>query len=146
MIAQRQADAPVNSLDLLFKPELAARFADCGISVIDSPDEVLAVVLNYLGRDPRSGAETALAATGLLSAIKPYIRKFQSQPVTDLAATSACPWATAAMSPSRSARRQRRASRWTSSTASPRGRCGWTPWPSPWMRGTRNTPMPSSTS
>jgi len=50
-IAQRLPDAPVNSLDLLFKPELAARFADCGISLIDSPDEVLAVTLNYLGRD-----------------------------------------------------------------------------------------------
>ncbi|BCG26677.1 spermidine-binding periplasmic protein SpuE [Pseudomonas tohonis] len=91
MIAQRQADAPVNSLDLLFKPELAARFADCGISVIDSPDEVLAVVLNYLGRDPRSArAEDLAAATGLLSAIKPYIRKFQSQPVTDLVNGNLC--------------------------------------------------------
>jgi putrescine transport system substrate-binding protein len=38
-------DAPLDSLDLLFKPELAAKFADCGISMIDSPDEVLAVVL-----------------------------------------------------------------------------------------------------
>ena len=91
MIAQRQADAPVNSLDLLFKPELAARFADCGISVIDSPDEVLAVVLNYLGRDPRSAkAEDLAAATALLSAIKPYIRKFQSQPVTDLVNGNLC--------------------------------------------------------
>ena len=31
------SDAPVNSLDMLFKPELAAKFADCGISLIDSP-------------------------------------------------------------------------------------------------------------
>ncbi|MGH8333321.1 MAG: extracellular solute-binding protein, partial [Pseudomonas fluorescens] len=44
-IKQRLPDAPVNSLDMLFKPELAAKFADCGISMIDSPDEVLAVVL-----------------------------------------------------------------------------------------------------
>ena len=48
-IQQRLPNAPVNSLDLLFKPENAAKFADCGISLIDSPDEVLAVVLNYLG-------------------------------------------------------------------------------------------------
>jgi putrescine transport system substrate-binding protein len=53
-IRQRMPDAPLDSLDLLFKPELAAKFADCGISMIDSPDEVLAVVLNYLGREPRS--------------------------------------------------------------------------------------------
>lgn len=54
-IEQRMPGAPVNSLDLMFKPEMARHFADCGISMIDSPDEVLAVVLNYLGRDPRRG-------------------------------------------------------------------------------------------
>ena len=75
-IKQRMPDAPVSSLDMLFKPELAAKFADCGISVIDSPDEVLAVVLHYLGRDPRSGkADDLEAALALLKGIKPYIRK-----------------------------------------------------------------------
>ena len=84
-------DAPVNSLDLLFKPELAAKFADCGISVIDSPDEVLAVVLNYLGREPRSARpEDLAAASELLMKVRPYIRKFQSQPVTDLVNGNLC--------------------------------------------------------
>ncbi|AMR66321.1 extracellular solute-binding protein [Aquipseudomonas alcaligenes] len=91
MVGKRMSDAPVNSLDLLFKPENAAKFADCGISMIDSPDEVLAVVLNYLGRSPRSAEpEDLQAATELLVAIKPYIRKFQSQPVTDLVNGDLC--------------------------------------------------------
>ncbi|UOK36722.1 extracellular solute-binding protein [Pseudomonas palleroniana] len=90
-IEQRLANAPVNSLDLLFKPELAAKFADCGISLIDSPDEVLAVVLNYLGRDPRSAKrEDLAAASALLLKLRPYIRKFQSQPVTDLVNGDLC--------------------------------------------------------
>jgi putrescine transport system substrate-binding protein len=90
-IKQRLPDAPVNSLDLLFKPELAARFADCGISLIDSPDEVLAVALNYLGRDPRSAKPADLAAASeLLLKLRPYIRKFQSQPVTDLVNGNLC--------------------------------------------------------
>ena len=90
-IAQRAPDAPVNSLDMLFKPELAAKFADCGISMIDSPDEVLAVVLNYLGRDPRSAKPADLAAASdLLMKLRPYIRKFQSQPVTDLVNGNLC--------------------------------------------------------
>ncbi len=90
-IDKRLADAPVNSLDLLFKPENAARFADCGISLIDSPDEVLAVALNYLGREPRSGRAADLdAAVALLMGIKPYIRKFQSQPVTQLVNGDLC--------------------------------------------------------
>jgi putrescine transport system substrate-binding protein len=90
-IAKRAPDAPVNSLDILFKPELAAKFADCGISMIDSPDEVLAVVLNYLGRDPRSAKPADLAAASdLLMKARPYIRKFQSQPVTDLVNGNLC--------------------------------------------------------
>jgi putrescine transport system substrate-binding protein len=90
-IKQRMPDAPVNSLDMLFKPELAARFADCGISMIDSPDEVLAVVLNYLGREPRSAKPQDLeAASQLLLKLRPYIRKFQSQPVTDLVNGNLC--------------------------------------------------------
>lgn len=91
MVGKRMSDAPANSLDLLFKPENAAKFADCGISMIDSPDEVLAVVLNYLGRSPRSAEpEDLRAATELLVSIKPYIRKFQSQPVTDLVNGNLC--------------------------------------------------------
>lgn len=90
-IKQRAPDAPVNSLDMLFKPELAAKFADCGISMIDSPDEVLAVVLNYLGREPRSAKPQDLAAASeLLMKLRPYIRKFQSQPVTDLVNGNLC--------------------------------------------------------
>jgi len=90
-INKRMPDAPVNSLDMLFKPELAARFADCGISMIDSPDEVLAVVLNYLGREPRSAKPQDLAAASeLLLKLRPYIRKFQSQPVTDLVNGNLC--------------------------------------------------------
>jgi len=90
-IKKRAPDAPVDSLDMLFKPELAAKFADCGISLIDSPDEVLAVVLNYLGRDPRSAKpEDLAAASELLMKLRPYIRKFQSQPVTDLVNGNLC--------------------------------------------------------
>lgn len=90
-VEARLPGAPVNSLDMLFKPELAARFADCGISLIDSPDEVLAVVLNYLGHDPRSARPEDLAeAVALLKGIKPYIRKFQSQPVTQLVNGDIC--------------------------------------------------------
>lgn len=90
-IKQRLPDAAVNSLDLLFKPEQAAKLADCGISMIDSPDEVLAVVLNYLGRAPRSAKpEDLAAASELLMKVRPFIRKFQSQPVTDLVNGNLC--------------------------------------------------------
>lgn len=90
-IRERMPDAPLDSLDLLFKPELAAKFADCGISMIDSPDEVLAVVLHYLGREPRSARREDLAAASeLLKSIRPYVRKLQSQPVTELVNENTC--------------------------------------------------------
>jgi putrescine transport system substrate-binding protein len=42
------------SWDILFKPEMAAKFKDCGIYMLDSPSDVLPSVLAYLGLDPDS--------------------------------------------------------------------------------------------
>src|SRR5690606_9546947 len=44
----------IDSWDILFKPENAAKFADCGIHVLDSPSDMIPIVLNYLGLDPNS--------------------------------------------------------------------------------------------
>ncbi|MGB7737767.1 MAG: extracellular solute-binding protein, partial [Steroidobacteraceae bacterium] len=46
--------APVTSWKLLFDPALASKYKGCGISVLDAPDEVVGVVLAYLGKDPNS--------------------------------------------------------------------------------------------
>ena len=46
--------ADLNSLDLLFKPENAAKLADCGISILESPGDVIPMVLPYLGKDPNT--------------------------------------------------------------------------------------------
>lgn len=49
------------------------------------------MVLNYLGREPRSAKpEDLAAASELLLKVRPYIRKFQSQPVTDLVNGNLC--------------------------------------------------------
>lgn len=53
-VEQRIPDAPLNSLELLFKPEYASKLKDCGIAVLDSPQEVISIALNYLGHDPYS--------------------------------------------------------------------------------------------
>ncbi len=144
-IEQRMPGAPVNSLDMLFKPEVAKRFADCGISMIDSPDEVLAVVLNYLGRDPRSGKPQDLADAWRCStaSARTSASSSRSRSPSWSMATCACRWATAATSPSRNGRPLMRRSPSASSTASraKAPRCGWTPWPFPSTRRTRNTPM-----
>jgi putrescine transport system substrate-binding protein len=78
-IKERMPDAPVDSLDMIFKPEIAAKFKDCGIMVLDSPDDVLPVVLNYLGLDPNSNkTEDLEKAAAVLEKIRPYVQKFHS--------------------------------------------------------------------
>jgi putrescine transport system substrate-binding protein len=78
-IKERMPDAPVNSLDMIFKPEIAAKFKDCGIHVLDSPDDILPVVLNYLKLDPNTTKPEELEQAGkLMTSIRPYVQKFHS--------------------------------------------------------------------
>jgi putrescine transport system substrate-binding protein len=84
--------APVDSLALVFDPAVAEKLASCGISLLDTPQEVFPAALAYLGLDPESrdlgDLEKALAA---LETIRPYIRKFHSsQYINDLANGDLC--------------------------------------------------------
>ena len=78
-IKERMADAPLDSWRLALDPEVAKRFADCGIYVLDAPEDVLPAVLTYLGLEPNSKKpEDIDRAVGHLARIRPYIRKFHS--------------------------------------------------------------------
>ncbi len=79
MIRARMPDAPVDSLDMIFKPEVVARFADCGVTLLDSAEDVLQLAMRYLHLDPNSTRpEDFKAAEQLLLAIRPYVRNFDS--------------------------------------------------------------------
>src|SRR4051812_16976162 len=92
LVKKALPDAPLDSWDLLFKPENAKALAGCGITVLDAPAEVVAIALNYLGLNPNSEkAEDLKKAEDLLTSIKPYIRKFDSSGyIDDLANGDAC--------------------------------------------------------
>lgn len=78
-ILERMPDAPVNSWRMLFDPEVVSKFADCGIHLLDTPDELIPAVLNYIGEDPDSKDPDVIAKTEeVLMAIRPYIQKFHS--------------------------------------------------------------------
>jgi len=85
-------DTPLDSWDFLLDPKLAAKFKDCGISVLDAPDEMLKIVLNWMGRDPNSQKQEDLqAAEQKLMAVRPMIRKIHSsQYIEDLANGDIC--------------------------------------------------------
>ena len=71
--------APMDSWDLLLKPEHAKKLAGCGISVMDSAIDTIPSVLKYLGRNPESTDTKDLAdVERTLTAIRPYIRTFAS--------------------------------------------------------------------
>lgn len=91
-IRAAQGEVPLDSLDNLFDPQKAARFKDCGISVLDAPDELLKIVLAWMGRDPNSEREEDLkAAEQVLMAIRPLLRKIHSsQYIEDLANGDIC--------------------------------------------------------
>jgi putrescine transport system substrate-binding protein len=79
MVRQLLPDAPIDSWRLVFDPAVASKIAKCGISVLDSPAEMMRAVLNYLGRDPNSQRpEDVAAAEQTLLKIRPYIRNINS--------------------------------------------------------------------
>jgi len=87
------ADAPVNSWDLVLKPENLEKLKSCGVSFLDAPEEIFATVLNYLGKDPNStdAKDYTGAATDLLMKLRPNIRYFHSsQYINDLANGNTC--------------------------------------------------------
>ena len=76
--------APLDSWKVLFDPAWAAKFKDCGISVLDAPDEVIGVVLAYLGKDPNSeNLDDLKLAEETLMKIRPYIKTINSSPYID---------------------------------------------------------------
>jgi putrescine transport system substrate-binding protein len=79
MVKALMPDAPLDSWRLVFDPEVAAKVAKCGITLLDSPAEMLRAVYSYLGKDPNSqSAEDLAQAEAVLLKIRPYIRNFSS--------------------------------------------------------------------
>jgi len=79
MIYERMPDAPLASAAMLFDPQVVSKFADCGVSLLDEPTDVINTVLLYLGLDPNSLEPADLArAEAQLKSVRPYIRYFSS--------------------------------------------------------------------
>jgi putrescine transport system substrate-binding protein len=82
----------VKSWALLLDPGNAAKLKDCGISVLDSPFDVISSVMIYLGRDANSREPRDIqAAIETLMKTRPFVRYIDSaQYVADLANGSLC--------------------------------------------------------
>ena len=81
-------DAKIDSWDIVFKPENLAKFKDCGIHMLDSPDDIFPAALGYLGLDPNSTKQADLEkAADLVIRIRPFVRKFHSSEYLSALAT-----------------------------------------------------------
>ena len=79
MVKERIPDADLSSLDILFKPENAAKLADCGISILESPTDVIPMTLAYLGLDPNTTNPADFdRVVKAFAPIRQYIRAFDS--------------------------------------------------------------------
>jgi putrescine transport system substrate-binding protein len=69
----------IDSWDVVFKPEMLAKFKDCGVHMLDSADDIMPAALHYLRLNPNSVDEKELQrATDLVLTVRPSVRKFHS--------------------------------------------------------------------
>ncbi len=82
----------IDSWAVLFEPENIKKLSKCGVAFLDSADEMLPAVLNYMGLSPNSTNEKdyKLAEEKLLK-IRPYVTYFNSSKyISDLANGEIC--------------------------------------------------------
>ncbi|GAB3773475.1 polyamine ABC transporter substrate-binding protein [Ramlibacter monticola] len=83
---------PDNAWDLLFKPEYVNKAKSCGVSLLDTGDEVFPAALRYLGKPAYSkNPADYKEAAALLQTIRPAVGLFSSAGyINDLANGSLC--------------------------------------------------------
>jgi putrescine transport system substrate-binding protein len=74
----------MDSWAAVLDPANLAKLKDCGVYFLDASEDMYAVALHYLGKDPNStNPADYAAATDLLLKVRPYVRKFHSSEYID---------------------------------------------------------------
>lgn len=82
----------IDSWAMLFEPENIKKLSSCGVAFLDSADEMLPAVLNYMGLDPNSqNPQDYKKAEAKMMAVRPYVTYFNSSKyISDLANGDIC--------------------------------------------------------
>ncbi|WP_247254407.1 polyamine ABC transporter substrate-binding protein [Pseudomonas moorei] len=82
----------IDSWAVLFEPENIKKLQSCGVAFLDSADEMMPTVLNYMGLNANStNPEDYKKAEAKLLAVRPYVTYFHSSKyITDLANGDIC--------------------------------------------------------
>ncbi|WP_374319341.1 polyamine ABC transporter substrate-binding protein [Pseudoxanthomonas kaohsiungensis] len=80
------------SWSLVFDPAKISKLKDCGVTLLDTPSDMIPIALHYLGEDPHSADPAVLQkAADLIKSIRPYVQNFHSsQYVSSLANGTTC--------------------------------------------------------
>ena len=79
MIKARLPGVDLSSMDVIFKPENAAKLADCGISLLDSPTDIGYMVMSWLGIDPaKAGPDDYARMVAAFKPIRQYVATFDN--------------------------------------------------------------------
>jgi len=72
-------NVPMNSWDVIFKPENLSKLSSCGVGFLDAGNEILPIALHYRGLPPNSqNRDDYKQAAEALQAIRPYVTYFNS--------------------------------------------------------------------
>jgi putrescine transport system substrate-binding protein len=83
-LKKRLPGQAIDSWDVVFDPKNLAKLKDCGVYFLDASEDMYAVGLNYLHKDPNSRAPADYqAVTDLFLKARPYVRKFHSSAYID---------------------------------------------------------------
>lgn len=82
----------IDSWSAVFEPENIEKLSTCGVAFLDSADEMIPAVLNYLGLDPNSkNPEDYAKAEAKLLEVRPHVTYFHSSKyIADLANGNIC--------------------------------------------------------
>jgi putrescine transport system substrate-binding protein len=83
-VARRLPGVAIDSWSVVFDPANLAKLKDCGVYFLDASEDMYAIALNYLGKDPNSkNPADYAAATELMLKARPNVRKFHSSEYID---------------------------------------------------------------
>jgi putrescine transport system substrate-binding protein len=78
-VQERLGQGALNTWDIVMRPEFIAKLKDCGVQMLDAPEDIFPNVLNYLGLNPDSKRNEDLTRAGdALFRIRGSIQKFHS--------------------------------------------------------------------
>jgi len=85
-------NAPVDSWAMFFDPAVLSKFTPCGVSILDSPEDVMDLALNYLHLHPGTNDAAELKQAGdLVAKAQPHVAAFDnSGTINGLADGSRC--------------------------------------------------------